>query len=164
MEIFYIDCKKFEMNKSNDKKFIQRYFGRYIVFSVAKEVYKIPNPELETVNNKPKFKFSDINFSISHSKDIVLAAFDKNPVGVDVEYMSERNFQKLGRRYNLNNPTKERFYEFWTRYEAEFKLQMPPQKILTFPFFDEYMLSLAGDFEDYKIYEFSDFIENPSYK
>lgn len=149
MEIFYIDIENF----ANDDKLKNKhhYYGRYIVNYVAKEIYNIQNPELEIVRKKPRFKFSDINFSISHSKNIILAAFDKNPAGVDVEFMKDRNFTQLAKRYNLKITSKVQFYEFWTRYEAEIKLQSSPKKIITFPFMENYMLSLAGDFDGYKI-------------
>ena len=103
MQIYYINTDEYNikqevLDKYKTKKITskekekQHLTGRYLLEKIAKEVYQIENTEIEIINKKPKFKNSDINFSISHSKNIVLIAFDKNPVGADVEEMTERNF------------------------------------------------------------------------
>ena len=105
MKIFYVDSAKYKIEKEilksflKDRKFssaekeIQHCYGRFLLEKVAKEIFEIENTELEIINKKPRFKFSDIHFSISHSENIILIAFDKNPIGVDLEIMKERNFK-----------------------------------------------------------------------
>lgn len=148
MEIFYINSDTFLNNidiKSldsflEDKSFksekqkLQFCLGRFLVKYTGISQYGVKNPEIEIVNKKPKFKYSDINFSISHSKNIILAAFDDHPVGVDIEFMKPRKFEEIFKYYNLNikNPTDEYFYRFWTEYEAGIKLQLPAKSTAVF--------------------------------
>ena len=106
--------------------------------------------------SKPYFKNSNLQFSISHSENIVLVAFDNNPVGADIEIMKDRNFKDIFARYNIKeNATKELFYTFWTEFEAKLKLQETPKTKIHFPFQDKFMVSVAGDFNEnnYGIYE-----------
>ena len=167
MEIFYIDTNEFvlpaDILKSyGDRKFLseekekQHCFGRYLVKTAAKDFYQINDPSIEIINKKPRFKNSKLHFSISHTENIVLAAFDKNPVGADIEIMKDRNFKELFKRYNFKGDgiSKELFYSFWTEYEAGIKLQGSPKTKITIPFKDNFMLSIAGNFDtDYRIFE-----------
>ena len=59
-------------------------------------------------------------FSISHSNDIVLVVFNSSNVGADIEYMQERDYKSIMKRYmdDVENPGKEYFYRFWTLKEA----------------------------------------------
>ena len=171
MEVFYIDTNKYKLEKDfletflKDRKFSskekqkQHCYGRFLVEKVAKEVYKIENPELEIVNKKPRFKYSQINFSISHSENIILVAFDKNPIGADIEIMKERNFEELFARYNYKgkNLSKELFYKFWTEYEAGIKLQGTSKTKVNFRLADNFMVTVCGNFEDdYKLTELTE--------
>ncbi len=169
MNIFYINIENFNIENADlrsmvnsDKKFLsyqkekQHLLGRYLIAKAGKDFFKIENTELKIINNKPRFKYSNIQFSISHSQNIVLAAFDKNPVGVDIEFMKQRNFYEILKRYNFKNPnaSKEQFYEFWTEYEAGIKLQGTPQTKISFTFLNNFMLTVAGNFEkEFKIFE-----------
>ncbi len=168
MKIFYVDSAKYEIEKNilksflKDRKFasiekeIQHCYGRFLLEKVAKEVFKIENTEIEIINKKPRFKFSDIHFSISHSENIILIAFDKNPVGIDIEIMKERNFKELFARYNYKgeNISKELFYKFWTEYEAGIKLQGTPNTKINFPLLETFMVTAVGNFdENYEIFE-----------
>ena len=168
MKIFYVDSAKYEIEKEilksflKDRKFsstekeIQHCYGRFLLEKVAKEIFEIENTELEIINQKPRFKFSDIHFSISHSENIILIAFDKNPIGVDIEIMKERNFKELFARYNYKgeNISKELFYKFWTEYEAGIKLQGTPKTKINFPLLETFMVTAVGNFdENYEIFE-----------
>lgn len=168
MKIFYVDSAKYEIEKNilksflKDRKFssvekeIQHCYGRFLLEKVAKEVFGIENTELEIINKKPRFKFSDIHFSISHSENIILIAFDKNPIGIDIEIMKERNFKELFARYNYKgeNISKELFYKFWTEYEAGIKLQGTPKTKINFPLLETFMVTVVGNFdENYEIFE-----------
>ena len=169
MKIFYLDINEYSVDidflKSfgdrkflSEKKEIQHCYGRFLVKTAAKEFFKLNDTEIVIVNKKPRFKNSELHFSISHSNNIVMAAFDENPVGLDIEFMKERNFKEIFERYNYKgkNISKELFYKFWTEYEADIKLQGSPKTKITFPFKDNFMVTVAGNFdENYKIYEFS---------
>ncbi len=141
MEIFYIDSDTFlnninissldnfleEKSFKSDKQKIQFCLGRFLVKYIGVLKYGVENPEIEILDKKPAFKYSDIKFSISHSGNIILAAFDTEPVGVDIEFMKPRKFDEIFKYYKLKieNPDAEYFYRFWTEYEAGIKLQMP---------------------------------------
>lgn len=168
MKIFFVDSAKYKIDDDilksflNDRKFSsiekekQHCYGRFLLSKVAEEIYNIENRELEIVNKKPRFKNSDINFSISHSEKIILIAFDSNPIGIDIEIMKERNFKELFARYNYKggNISKELFYKFWTEYEAGIKLQGTPKTKQNFPLLNDFMVTVVGNFEDnYEIFE-----------
>ncbi len=169
MKIFYLDINEYSVDidflKSfgdrkflSEKKEIQHCYGRFLVKTAAKEFFMLNDTEIVIVNKKPRFKNSELHFSISHSNNIVMAAFDENPVGLDIEFMKERNFKEIFERYNYKgkNISKELFYKFWTEYEADIKLQGSPKTKITFPFKDNFMVTVAGNFdENYQIYEFS---------
>lgn len=158
MEIFYLDINNFPQaaidriiesypsGSSLKKRQVEFALGRFLVFLAGKNFYNISNPEIVIKNKKPHFSSGEINFSLSHSKNIVLAAFDKKPLGADIEFMRSRNFVKLFEYYNLFPQKKDAdtFYRFWTEYEAEIKLQQKPKSYLSVKPFKDFMLSLAS--------------------
>ena len=100
-----------------------------------------------------------MNFSISHSENIILVAFDENPIGADIEVMKERNFKELFARYNYKGEkiSKELFYKFWTEYEAGIKLQGTPKTKENFPLLSNFMVTVAGNFEEkFEIFELTE--------
>ena len=143
MDIFYTFIEE-NPDKKEQHNF-QHQTGRKLVNYVAKNIYKIENPEIEIVNNKPKFKYSDKHFSISHSKNIVLAAFDDYPIGVDIQYMRECDYIAVAKRMKLKpeNNTKEAFYKAWTQYEAVFKFGQKPIFVHSEIFLKDYFLTVA---------------------
>lgn len=159
MDIFYLDNKNFlqseideiiaqsNMTFSSSKRQREYALGRFVVNYVAQNFYKIKYPKIEIKDKKPYFPDCDLNFSISHSKDIVLVAFDRFPLGADVEFMKKRDYTKLFDYYKLLPESKdaETFYRFWTEYEAEIKLQSKPQSTLTMKLLPEYILTLASN-------------------
>ena len=162
MKIFFVNIEQYKLDENilknikTDRKFsctkaqTQHRYGRFLVEQVAKNIYNIENSELEIINKKPTFKFSNINFSISHSDNIVIIAFDNNPVGIDIEIMKERNFAEIFSRYNYKGTdiSKQTFYKFWTEYEACIKLQTSAHKKINFPLLENFMVSIAGNFEN----------------
>jgi len=82
-------------------------------------------------NGKPYTKSAEVEFSISHSKNIAVCAISDKPVGIDVEYIHGVNLsivQKCFARDEQNyvfedrEKTRQRFFEIWTRKEAYVKL------------------------------------------
>ncbi|MBQ9246733.1 hypothetical protein IJ182_10755 [bacterium] len=145
MDIFYVYIAE---NSSNPKisHSLQHEIGRKIIEYVAKNLYKINNSEIEIINNKPQFKYSSKQFSISHSKNIVMVAFDDFPVGLDVEFIKPRDYNSLAKRMNfvLDEDNINCFYKRWTQYEAEYKLGCKPFSIDSRLFIDTYMLSVCS--------------------
>ncbi|MBR1424882.1 hypothetical protein IJ579_04900 [bacterium] len=156
MEIFYINIKEF-INKYGtglfahkagcDKYKIEHSIGRFLVKSTAEKIYGINDTEIVLNNKKPEFKDKKIEFSITHSKDYVMAAFDQNPCGLDLEFMADKDLNKFAARYGKKFDTKEDFYKFWTQKEAVIKLQSTPKYIFTQVFKDCYTLSAASSCE-----------------
>ena len=138
-------------NYYNDSKYIEHLIGIYMVRTLASKYYSIEDTDIIYEKNKPKFKTENINFSISHSHNIVAVGFCKYNIGIDVEKMKDRDFSRLAKRYNIN-PEKKEFYEFWTKYEAEIKLGKISQWSYTSLIEDEYMLSCVSDYnKNYKV-------------
>ena len=157
MDIFYLSSKNFlqfideefikqfkKKELSSKKRIIEHSMSMFILEYLLKRFYKIENFEIVYENKKPKLKNDEIYFNISHSKDIILIAFNDSSVGVDIEQKKERDFKKLSDYYNVQFKNKEDFYEFWTRLEAEIKLQKPVIDIITRDFTKDYKLSIAS--------------------
>lgn len=161
MEIYYLKKDEFlksinreELEKFSDgrkylseKKYLEHLCGLYLIKYVAKYYYDVKNPEIEYQNGKPFFKSREICFSISHSNNIVLVAFNNRNIGVDVEYMRPRDYQKIMKRYDCmdENITKEGFYRFWTLHEAEIKLGSKVKSSYSAMLEDAYMITCVSD-------------------
>lgn len=171
MKIFFVNSAQYIIDENLLKSFLknrvfsskdkekQHCYGRFLVDKIAKEIYKIEDTELEVINKKPRFKNSNLNFSISHSENIILVAFDENPIGADIEVMKERNFKELFARYNYKGEkiSKELFYKFWTEYEAGIKLQGTPKTKENFPLLSNFMVTVAGNFEEkFEVFELTE--------
>ena len=143
MDLFYCDCTKFN---GADLKEKQHNAGLYIINYAAENIYNIENNETEVINKKPKYKYSNICFSVTHSDNIALVCFDKNHVGVDIEKIKPRDFQAVAKRMNfkLKENTLEEFYKEWTLYEAEIKLQESVRSSKTMKFKDNFILSIVS--------------------
>lgn len=161
MKVFYIKKSEFldeisrdELEKCSDgkkykseKKYIEHLCGLYLTKYVAKNFYNISDTTIISHCEKPKFLNSDINFSISHSNDLVLVAFDKNNIGADIEYMADRNFKAILNYYHkdVKDVTKEEFYRFWTELEAKIKLNSDVGSLFCIPLGNEYMMTIVSD-------------------
>ena len=78
---------------------------------------------------KPIIKGYNGHLSVSHSEDIIVAAFSDHSVGIDIEYIKERDFHALAARYfnsneakKINKESSEEFYRLFTMKEAYYKL------------------------------------------
>lgn len=160
MELFFLRANSFlkEIDLKSlscfekDKVFLtekrQKEFtlGRFLVNFVLKNHYKMDDFEIIVENKKPRLETSEIHFSLSHSNDIVAVVFDYAEVGFDVEFMKERNFEKLFHFYKLNPEKRDKntFYDFWTKYEAKIKLQSNPVSSFSACFLNDYKLSVCS--------------------
>ncbi len=153
MNIYYLYIPELEKNSliasytdnkdfMSEKRLLEYAAGRFLVKTVAKIFYAIED-EIVLNNKKPEFKNKDIEFSLSHSKDYVVAVFDDKPCGIDIEYIKDRDFSHIGKRYNEIFTTREDFYKFWTQKESEIKLPNCAKKN-SFVFKKNYMISVAS--------------------
>ena len=156
MKIFYAELEenKTENISRAELKALQSDIGRKIVKYVSKNIYNIADTTLIEENSKPKFLNSDVQFSISHSNKIVAVAFDNFPVGLDVEYMKERDFKRLSGHYGINATDKIGFYKQWTQLEAKIKIQADIKNTYTDIFEENYMLTAASSSPNDLIIEF----------
>ncbi|MBO6257703.1 hypothetical protein J6N69_06670 [bacterium] len=159
MEIYYININEFknthnksilnnyaDKNFNSEKRFFEYTIGRYLIKNVAQKIYKIDDTTIIlSKDGKPVFKDSDLKFSLSHSKDYVIACFDKNNCGIDIEYIKERNFERLSRYYNRKFKTAHDFYNFWTLKEAAYKLGTETKDTYSAIFENNYYLSIASE-------------------
>lgn len=161
MEIYYLKKSEFLQSVTReslesfsdgreyhcDDKYLEHLCGIFLTKFIAKNIYDVKNLEIEYQNQKPFFKSNEIFFSISHSNDIVLVAFNNRNIGVDVEYMCQRNYKAIMNRYTQDNPNPSRkeFYKFWTFHEAEIKLNRPVKSVFSTTLEKDYMLTCLSD-------------------
>ena len=161
MKIFYIDIEKFKKkyNKNvltpyadieikTEKRFYEYTIGRYLIKNAAKQYYNLTDTEIIiNENGKPVFKNSNLFFSLSHSKDIVIACFDKYPCGIDIEYIKQKNLDKLSKYFKQNFKTQEDFYKYWTNREAQYKLNENTKNSYFAKFQNDYYMSIVSNKE-----------------
>ena len=145
MQIYYSNIDKYYLNSSLTKREKERSLGQKIIFDISKSVYNIDD-EIVYDGKRPHFRNNEIYFSISHSENIIVVAFDTEPVGIDIEFVRQRNFEKLAKRYNIRINEPPDFYMWWTAYEAKYK--NPSGKFVsTFEILPEYICSLSVERE-----------------
>lgn len=139
----FIDETSFEGNFKSRKHLIEHNFGYFMADFIAKSKYNI-NDEIIIEKSKPKFKNSDLYFSISHSNNVVAVVFDDYDIGLDIELMKNRDFNSISEYLNLSvkNPDKKTFYKLWTRFEAQYKSKK--QNLLSFVLEKDYMCSISS--------------------
>lgn len=133
--------KKSIDDTSNDKRKKQSLAAVMVVKELLEQGFGLKNAVIETKENgQPFIKESNLNISISHSKNIVACAADVNEVGIDVEFIRPVKFSLVKRVCNLkelnyvikngefnksdlitDNEILTRFFEVWTAKEAFFK-------------------------------------------
>ena len=161
MEIYYLKKEEFinsinieTLEKFTDgreykcrEKYLEHLCGLFLVRFIAKNIYNVDNTEIILKNHKPVFANHKLNFSISHSKNVVMAAFNNKNIGLDVEYMYPRDYKRIMERYNRNikNPTRHDFYRFWTLYEAEIKLGAEPKSVYSAFLNEDYIYTCVSD-------------------
>ena len=130
MNIYFINIEKI-INKIGNDTLRQMYgnyhhhFSRIILKRILEENYNITSSISED-NGRPYIKDSKLDFSISHSKNIIAIGFndkDGAKIGLDIEFIKPREYSKVLKYYGINKSdiTKEEFFQIWTQYEAEFK-------------------------------------------
>ena len=160
MEIFWLrkeDFSKYLDEKSlkyflegkifKSEKRTQEYaLSRFLVHFVLKKMYKIQDYKIGLKKDKPRLlgKLEErLFFSISHSKNIVAAAFDSKGTGFDIEYMKKRDTKRLSEYLDFEYKNLEDFYRKWTQHEADFKLQTKAASRLNFKL-ENYMAAVSS--------------------
>ena len=141
MEIFFYKTDSFENRVLSSKN--QHETGRKILKKILKERYNL-DFEIELKNKKPYLKNNPLFFNISHSNSLVALVFCEFEVGLDVEFMKEKNYSALLKylKYQPSkNVSKEEFYQLWTVFEAEYKSKIK-EEISSFVF-EDYMVSIS---------------------
>ena len=161
MDIFYLKKSEFlpfikidslksfsQRDFKSESKELEHCCARFLTQFTAKHIFGVKNLEITTENSKPHFVSNEVCFSISHSKDIVLTAFNRTNIGADVEFMKKRDdYSAIMKRYGekTDNPSSEEFYRFWTLNEAEIKLNSQIKSIFTRILEKDYMLTCVCD-------------------
>ena len=171
MDIYFLDTDNFsekilddfikncaeDVSFNDDLKKKQHFAGRYLLHYILEKEYGIKDFETEIKNGKPFLKNLPYYYSISHSKNLVGLAIGDKPVGFDIEFnKTERDFEKISKRYEKEIKTKKEFYEFWTKHEAKIKLGSEKKDIFytTGTINDDFAYSAACE-EPFYIYNFS---------
>lgn len=108
-----------------EKRREQFCLGRYLLKQVLEQIYGIISPKIETLDRKPFVADCAVKFNLSHSKNIIMAAFSDIELGLDIEYMKGRDFESILNylKRTEKNTDIDTFYRFWTKYEAGIKLK-----------------------------------------
>ena len=132
-----------------EKRMVQFCLGRFLLKHVLEHAYGIKSPKIAVQNRKPYVENGDIKFSLSHSKNIIIAAFAPFELGLDIEYMKGRDFDAICNylERKTGNQDAETFYRFWTKYEAGIKLQSDPVSWFSTKLCNEFMLSVCAAFD-----------------
>ena len=113
MDIFIIDIanaekiseetlKEYQKKEINDERKLKIHCLSYLlVDKFLKEYYGIENTQLVFDNGKPMLLDGGINFSISHSEDLIAIAFSNSNCGIDIEKIKLREFVSIAERMGL---------------------------------------------------------------
>ncbi len=137
----FVEKSSITKDFSSEKRCIEYSIGRFLVKFIAKKFYDVDDTEIIVGNKKPKFKNNNLHFSISHTKNIVAAAFDEFDIGFDVEIIKKRNIEKLSKYLKKDFKDEIEFYRYWTGFEARYKSKS--QNLATFRF-ENYMISVSS--------------------
>jgi len=132
--------------KMKDRFLVSRAFRRRVL-----------GPDAEILadeNGRPFVNGNPFFFSMSHTGDLLIIAVDNHSIGVDAEFMKERDFAKLSAWFFGETICgREDFYRRWTRFEAGLKLAglplfskaTPKPNHLHSQTLNGYMLSIASN-------------------
>ena len=149
--------KPFEKRKiSNEKKWLTHCLTYFMLDKILKSTYKIEECEILYNNKKPVLKNDKKKFSVSHSGDFIVLAFSDYECGIDIEKIQDRDYKKIAERMKFNCNNEIEFYQEWTKFEAEYKLNQIP-KSLKFCKIDDYILCVVSseEKEEFNLYTLS---------
>jgi len=149
-----------------DEDQAKRLLARTFLFEYCQKRYSLNDFSFEyTKNQRPKFRYSDIDFSISYSQNIIAIALStKCKIGVDIEFINPSivtkkiafefmNKKELTTFLKINkNDRYKYFYEVWTAKESLLKargngLTLNPKDIVNnfgkLIYFEKYIINLT---------------------
>ena len=136
----------------NEKKLLQHSLGRFLLDFCLDKFYGIKEYNISIDKTGKPCLDKDINFSISHSKNYVMIALSKTPIGVDIEQIRDRDFKSILNHYNIEKDANStEFYQLWTDYEARIKSGLK-DKSISYKL-DNYILSVSSNSTQLEIYE-----------
>lgn len=146
--------KEFQRKNITYKTSLKEHSLMYLMLDrILKEVYKINNPKIEFINEKPYLNNNEKYISLSHSKDYILIGISDFECGIDIEYMKPRNYTKISKRMKFKCNTIEEFYFCWTKYEAKYKLNQEYKSINQTKFENYAITTLSSNPEEkFEIY------------
>lgn len=160
VKIFYLNSEEFLIKMGekrlleysegrvfkSEKRMVQLCLGRFLIKHVLENEYGIHSPVISVQNRKPYLENGDIKFSLSHSKNIIIAAFAHYELGLDIEFMKGRDFESICSylERKTGNPDADTFYRFWTKYEAGIKLQNDPVSWFSTKLEKDFMLTVCA--------------------
>lgn len=126
-DVFYENTKEKHEN--------EHICGMRLCTKMLKKYFNITEPVIKrTENGKPYIDAENVFFSISHTKNRVYCAVSDKNIGIDAEYITERDDKKIrsfAKRFFVENEIKElekddfsvtSFLSVWTKKEACLKL------------------------------------------
>ena len=135
----------------NQRKFIQHAMGRFLSDIGLKQFYGVNEYNISIDTKGKPYIDKNINFSITHSKDIVAVGFSKDIIGVDIEYIKPRDYKSILNHYNIDREVNDgEFYQIWTDYEARIKSGLDSSVSFRL---DNYILSVSSNSTQLAIYE-----------
>ena len=118
--------------QANDKARFDAFLnqGRALQFLTGRMlIEKYISPDYQTLETG-KIVLQKGFVSVAHSKNFVVLAFDDEPIGIDIEKITNRkDFQTIAKRMKFKNcNTPYDFFKSWTAYEADFKCDAPKKR------------------------------------
>ncbi|WP_239613718.1 4'-phosphopantetheinyl transferase family protein [Cohnella mopanensis] len=125
-------AKRYKVADDFNRSVISELLVNYILLTQ----YQLPGQSLEWATHssgKPYLRsWPDLYFNVSHAQDFVACVFDRDEVGVDIEYMREFRYSDIANRFftryentfiaNHSDDTKlNAFYKVWTHKESYLK-------------------------------------------
>lgn len=125
---------KYYESVASSKRRKQFLVGRFMLRSELSKLIGI-RPEKIEITSTPNGKLIldsryNLDFNIGHSKDRVALVIAATKVGIDIEFMKDRNFLEIAKEYFAEKEfvdiaqqqeyqqKKEKFYLYWTQKEA----------------------------------------------
>ena len=145
---------KFQKKDIRNKKTLMTHCLTYAMLdSILREKYNLEEREIVFYNGKPLLKNKKKYFSISHSCEKIAIAFSDFDCGIDIEKMKNRDFDAIAKRMNFACKNLEEFYQCWTLFEAEYKLNKKTKNKIFFKIEDFALTVVSSDQnENFEIY------------
>ena len=144
MDIWFVNLNFKNLPTKTELNDIQHFYSENFLKTLLSNFYN-NNSELSVKSGKKYLKDNSIYFSISHSGNLVVLAFDKNKIGIDAELLKDRNYSKILKYFGIfqTDISQEEFYKIWTVYEAEYKSET--NKNLHIFKYKNYICSLSSE-------------------